>query len=393
MKSRIETELKIKNINNLSAESKNTYKINTVNGLIKDINDKKNRYIFYCPDIAVVNPLVKLVYEVALQAKNAGYNVTILHEMQGFKAKWLFESEDYKEYKKLNVEYIINKVSKKSKREKNLYTFKVTDTLIVTDVYQEMLMNILSEESLKLMQKIVLVTGYMGISSLPPGMDYQKLDVNSLVFFDDNIRTDYETLFTNSKIYLLNNYPISNGFKEDKVLSNETVPVILVSGVGNNEKVQELINIFYNKYPTLNMFTFKIVAREDMNIYIENIATSAAYVILDKNIVTKQMIYETISMGVPVILPSRREFITDQSLFEYFCVDDDMFIMADSIATYCTQWLESSTQEIKNNILNIANDLGLKTRTPEAFSNTVKVLFDEFQKSRELTFNNIKENL
>src|SRR5256885_155664 len=152
IKSQLEASMKKANIDSMSEDKKTRIKLNSLEEIIGGLNNKKNRDIFYCPDIALGNPLIKMIYEGAYQAKQAGYDVTILHEMNGFRAKWLYESEDYKEYRSLKTEYVINKVSSKSKRTKNLYAFRTSDTLIVTDAYQDMLENILNEEALRLIQ-------------------------------------------------------------------------------------------------------------------------------------------------------------------------------------------------------------------------------------------------
>lgn len=391
-KEQLNRELKNKRQEGYSDDKKREIQLHSLNEIIGDIADKKNRYIFYCPDIALVNPLVKIIYEVAMEVKNAGYNVVMLHEINGFKAKWLFESEDYKEYRSLHTEYVINKAGAKSKRQKNTYAFKASDTLIVSDAYQEMLENILSEESLRLVQKIVLVTGYMGLASLKPGMDYERLNVNSLIFFDENTKEDYGRLFA-TKNYIIDDYPVSKGFNRNAVKANEVYPVIGITSIGNNDKAQQLINVFYNRYPNLSMFTFKVVARDSMDMFIENIASSAAIVVLDKNIVTRQMIYECLNMGVTTILPKRREFSDSQILVENFVVEDDVFDIAEAIAQYCQYWLTTSTKNIKESMIKIADSLDLDKRGNKGFGDTVCAIFSELHGNREKMFSNMKESV
>lgn len=385
-KSQLERDLKNKKIASYTEEKQKEIKVRTLEEIVDNIENKKNRFVFYCPDIAVVNPLVKLVYETALGAQKAGLNVVILHEVNGFKAHWLYESAGYEQYKNLKVEYVINKKQgKKATKTKNLYSFNITDTLIVTDAFQDMLENILAEESLRLIQKVVLVTGYMGLASIKPGMDYDTLNVNSLIFFDEGIKKDYESLFL-TKNYLLDNYPISQGFNKDVVKSNLVNPVIMLTSIANNDMAQQLINIFYNKYPNLSMFTFKIIARENMDVYIDNLSEAAAFVILDKNIVTKQAVYEALNIGVPVIVPNRREFTDDQTLSEFIVVDNDLFGMAQKISEFCLYWLDSTNTSIKNMIQNFVESIGLNDRTVGNFESSVADVFLELHNNRKETF-------
>lgn len=382
-------EFKNKRVSLLSEDKKNELKKGALSTILSDINNKKNRFVFYCPDIPLVNPLIKLVYEVALEVHKAGFSVVMLHEINGYKAHWLFKSKGYEEYKDLAVEYVMTKqAGKKTKKTSTSYSFNVSDTLIVTDAYQDILENILSEESLKLVQKIVLVTGYMGLASMNPGMDYNRLNVNSLVFFDDNIKQDYADLFV-TKNYIIDNYPVSTGFNRTDRKANEVAPVIAISCIGNNDKAQQLINVFYNKYPNLSMFTFSVLGREDMDTYIAGIKTAAAVVIIDKNVVTKQMVYETLSVGTPVLLPKRREYMDNKIVIENYIVEDDIFEMAAQIAEYCNYWLNNPTTAIMDSVWSTADSLALNERTVENFSQTVLGIFGELQENRHTTFNKL----
>jgi len=390
-KSRFEQEMKNKRINEMSPSARREIKYNSLMSVVKDIDDRKNRYIFYCPDIAVVNPLVKMVYDIAYNVQQAGYNAIVLHEMNPFKAKWLYDSEEYKEYRKIPVEYILNKSGRKSKKESNLYTFKPADTLIVTDAFQDMLENLANEKSLTLIQKVVLITGYMGIKSLTPGSDYTKLGVNTLIFFEENVKLDYEDMFSVRKTYIMDNYPVNPVFNSDKVELDNIYPVIGITSIGNNDTAQQLINIFYNKFPNLSMFTFKIISRDSLVEYIDNVTSSAAIVMLDKDVVTKQSIFEIINTGTPVFLTNRREYYNDKALVENFLVDGDMFDLATRIAEFCKFWLTIPNSTVKDSVMAIADSIDLKGRTMEGFSVTVSSIFDELQLNRRKTFQNLKE--
>jgi len=150
-KSIIEQNLKQARIEQLPEKAKKDYKLRLLEEIFLQLANKENRYIFYCPDIAVVNTLVKLIYETAYEVKELGYNVVILHEIDKFKCKWLFEQ--YPHLKDLQLDYIIKKKSGKSNKTKSQYSFKISDTLIVPDQFQEILDNLIDT---KLIQKVIL---------------------------------------------------------------------------------------------------------------------------------------------------------------------------------------------------------------------------------------------
>ena len=151
MNSLIEQKMKLHRIENSSEDFKNQYKIKTLDSVLEELKNNKNRYIFYCPDIAIVNNLSKLIYETAYEAYKAGYSVLVLHEIDGFKCKWLYENEAYKHLREVPVDYIIKKKSKKSNKTKSNYAFKPADTLIIPDQFQEMLDNLID---VKILQKV-----------------------------------------------------------------------------------------------------------------------------------------------------------------------------------------------------------------------------------------------
>ncbi len=388
-KSKFEQGIKANAIKAMSPEAQRQLKYNSLMSVVNDIGSKKNRFIFYCPDIAVVNPLVKMVYDIAHYVQNAGYNVVVLHEINGFRAKWLYEHDDFKDYRKVPVEYIMNKAGKKSRKDKNLYTFKPSDTLIVTDAFQEMLENLAAEPSLRLVQKVVLVTGYMGLKSLSPGTDYEKLGVSSMIFFDDSVRNDYEDLFALGRTYLLDNYPIASTFSADKTQTDNIYPVIGITSIGNNDIAQQLINIFYNKYPNFSMFTFKIIGRDTLDDYIDNITSSAGVVLLDKDVVTKQSALEIINTGTPIFLNNRREYHQDQMLMSNFVVEGDMFDMANRIAEFCQYWLTVPNQDIKDHVLQLGVVADLAARKSDLFESEVVSIFDDLHNNRAHTFDKL----
>lgn len=393
-KSELNKEFKKNRILKLPEEEQKDLRRKTLEHIIQEIGDKKNRFVFYCPDIAVVNPLVKIVYEVAYEVKAAGYNVVMLHEVTGFKAKWLYNTVGYENYSKIPVEYIISKKgeSKKTKKTDNKYSFKISDTLIVTDAYQDMLDNLMQEESMHLLQKIVLVTGYMGLSSLRPGTTYDHLGVNSLIFFDEIVKNDYAKLFQ-TKNFMIDNYMISSAFREKPADCSSIYPTIAISSIGNNEQAQQLINVFYNRYPHLSMFTFNVIPREDFSLYVDTIEQAALVIILDKNIVTKQNLLEIINLGTPILLQNRREFLDDKIIFENFVSSSDVFEMADEIAKFCQYWLTVPTTDINDNVRSIASSLGNIERTHASFYDTVSNIFYELNQNRLDTFTKILANV
>jgi hypothetical protein len=376
------------NLDKLSDNQKQLRRENMLNEIFTELTNKTNRYIFYCPDIMVVNNLTKLVYETAWEAKKLGYNVLVLHEINGFKCKWLFENEENKHLRQLEVDYIIRKKSAKSKKTRADYSFKPSDTLVIPDQFQEMLDNI---SEVKLIQKVVLVSSYTGLSSIQPGHDYNNLGVSKVLFTEPKLLEDYSSLFQFEHL-MLDKYPINKTFfNKEKRKVSDILPNVCISNIGNNDLTQEIINVFYNKYPQLRTFTFKIMPRDNFDYYLDSLKQTALYLVLDKNMGNRQMIYEALAMGVPVATFKRRE--VDATLAEHINYGTDAFEIADSIAEFVQAWLTMPTSEINTHLDKFVSSLKLEEYSYENYNAQLHIVLKELQDNRVKYFSGIKQSL
>lgn len=381
MASIIEQKLKQNKIQNSSDEFKQQYKLNSLNVILKDLEDNKNRFIFYCPDIPVVNSLTKLIYETAYEFTEAGKNVLILHEMNGFKPQWLIKHDSYKHLNKITLDYIIKKKGNKSKRTSNDYSFKPHDTLIVPDQFVEFFDNL---HELKTLQKVLLINSLVGLSSIKTGVSPKQLGIDKVIFTDIKLAQLYNSVFTDLDSILLNNFPINSDVFKPR---DETgvLPLISISNIGASDYVQQVLNIFYNKYPKLSFFNFRLLDRDNLELYVDNIKYSAATLILDKNLSSSQMIGEILAMGCPVLTKFRVEL--ENELSEQITVGSNAFEVADMLAQFCQLWLTKQTSEfnyIKYDFLN---------KTYDKFKEQTKDLIFVLQENRETFFNRVKKSV
>lgn len=381
----IDQKMKEMAVNNLPAVDKKKYRLQTVEGIFGQLSDRTNRYIFYCPDMPMVNNLVKLIYETAFEVQELGYSVLILHEINGFKCKWLFEM--YSHLKELQVDYVIKKVSKKSKRQKSNYSFKPSDTLIVPDQFQEMMDNLID---VKLIEKVLLVSSYTGLSVLSPGIDYSVLGIKNLLFLEKKLFVDYSSLFQIDGV-LIDKYPINKDVFVKRTNTKEIYPTICISNIGNNELTQEIINVFYAKFPNLKTFTFKTLARDNFENYIECFNHCALLLILDKNMGNNQMILEAISMGVPVGTIHRRE--SEDRLLENIFFGNNSFEIAESLGSFCKDWLTISTNKITEAVFDLGSSIEIEKYTYENYSEQLRKCFEKIQLDRVKYFAGIKQSI
>jgi len=378
-------DFKNKKINQLSDSDKKEYRMNMLENFFMEFSNKENRFIFFCPDIVVVNPIVEIIYKTALTVKNLGYSVIILHEIKGFRCKWILEK--YKEYSDLTIDYIIDKKSKKSKKENNSYSFKPTDTLIIPDLFQDILENI---REVKLLQKVVLVTGNAGIGNLQPGNTYKQLGVNSLLFLEKNTKEKYEKLFPElDNSLLMSSYSIDNElYNSEKIIPNEILPAIAFN---KNEKLaQQVTNIFFNKYPNLRFFSIKFLDRQNYELYLESLTRSCLFVYLDEDISFKKPVYEALTLGIPTVTNTRNDF-EETDLFSF---SKDPFEIADAIAEFCINWLECSNNTMKQSVLSLANSYDLTGKHSDVkFRNEVLQIFETLHQEKIKYFTSLKQSV
>lgn len=391
---KLKESFKNKRLNELSPEDKNEYRLKTIENVFEELSNKENRFILYCPDIVIVNHIVKKIYDIAYALHKSNFNVIILHEIKGYKCNWLFQEKKYSDYKDLKVEYIIEKKSKKSKKEKNTYTFKPTDTLIVPDVFQDMLENL---KEVTLLQKVVLITSYAGITNLIPGTSYKNLNVSSAIFLDKKVKEDYESLYPElTKTYLLNENDMVDEeiFNKEKVNNKEIYPVIGISKLGNEKLAQQVTNLFYNKFPNLRVFAFKILDRENYDEYVESLKHCCLYFNLDDTLGFREPLIEAMKMGIPTATYNRRELETDAKFKEEVVVATrDAFSIVEFLGNFCSYWLTNSNVDISNYVLNYTEELLISNLELKNMQQSVIPIFEDLHQERIKFFASIKKTI
>ena len=73
----------------ITTEERKERRYEKLNAIFEELGNKKNRYLFYCPDIPFANTMVKTIYEYANILKQAGFNAIVMHEVKPFKPDWL----------------------------------------------------------------------------------------------------------------------------------------------------------------------------------------------------------------------------------------------------------------------------------------------------------------
>ena len=364
----IESSRKIEADRSLTIEERKNKRYSKIDAIFEEIADKKNRYLFYCPDIPFACSMVKIIYEYVYKLQTAGFTVRILHEVKGFKPDWL----DFIWKKDLNVIYMSEK--KNNRMTKPEVSFKPTDTLIIPDGFWTVMKNLYD---VKTIHKVVLAFGYGGVITAEPGINWGHLGFGDVICMSQKIADDYKILWPK-----LNYYTI--GYEIDlvtvKPIQRTDIKPVIGLMTRDREDASMFINIFYSRYPFLSMFDFKILKKLNTTQYINALKTCAGMVFIDDQSGHPAPPIEAIALDVPTISVYGRglEHLKDQEGV-YMIPVKDLYLLAEETAGFCLDWIKTPTKTIKDKKI-------VKNYSPDKVLSGLLTTFNLFQEKQIKTW-------
>jgi glycosyltransferase involved in cell wall biosynthesis len=362
-------------LDKLSPEAKKERSLQRLEETFFKLGNKENTYLFYCPDMPFGTTSVKTIYEFAYKLQKLGFKTKVLHEQYGFKPNW-FKDEWVKEVK---VDYIQGKPSAKSnKRPEANYRFQPTDTIILPEGFWTLAEGF---KDIKPLSKVILALGYGGLMTAEPGLDWSHFGFTDVICLTERLKQDYQAVWPHFRYHVV---PYSiNTESFTPVPVDKVYPAIGLS-VRNREDAQAIINIFYNRYPYLDIFEFKVLKRLDTKTYADTLKHCACLVFIDEKAGCPAPPLEAIASGLPTIAVYGRgmEHLSLHPSIQWL-ENNDFFVIAEALATFCIKWLQDPTvqvtdKEILDNYTNEKVDVALTTT------------FNELQQNKIQTFTAIK---
>lgn len=357
-----------------SEEDRKEDRYEKLDKIFQQLGDKKNRYLFYCPDIPFPCSLVKIIYEHASYLNAMGFNAIILHEVKGYRPSWLKNEEVTKGAK---VIYLSEK-KKDGKYSKPAFVFSPTDTVVIPEGFWTVMTGFAET---KMLHKIVMAFGYGGFATAEPGANWSALGFTDVLCVSEGLKSDYEKLWPNLTYHQVG-YAIDREQFEPLPVK-EIMPEIALS-CRSREDAQSIINIFYSKYPFLDMFQFKILKKLDTNEYAESLKRSCVMVFVDEKSGHPAPPLEAIACGVPVISVFGRgqEHLAEQQGIVWVATADP-FVLSETIAEFCLNWLEHNIQPITDKAI-------LDLYHSEVVKGKILMAYDALQGHKISLFNAIK---
>ena len=360
---KIDEQRRLKFLDNLKPEDKNKREITLINDLIKNISNKENRYIFYCPDLPIPLATLKTIYQTVSELKKLGFNSFVLHETNNFKPEWLKE------------EYEVNKlfINTDKKGKKTTFDFKTDDTFIVPDGFIGIMESV---SDIKTINKIVYLMSYEGLAVLKDN-NWNRLGFNKVLSVSKQLIEDYKSCFPELSYYYLPFYINENSI--NKFLNVKEKNTITIFS-RNKKDSSQLINIFYNKYGFLDVFNFKIIRTLDSDEYYKSISESCLMILMDSESGCTIPPIEASYFGVPVIMFEGR----NMEHLDYYkenlnIIPRDIFLITEVLAEFCLNYLTKFENR------KIIKD---KEYTLNNFKKRINI-FNDIQNEQLLKFENI----
>lgn len=370
----LETGMKNQRDAALPLEKRIAERVQKLEGIFQQLGDKTNRYLFYCPDIPFACSTVKIIYQHAAYLNAMGFNATILHEVKGYKPTWLKQEEIVKGVKTI---YLSEK-KKDGKISKPSFNFLPTDTIIIPEGFWTVMTGF---QETKMLHKVVMAFGYGGFLTAEPGANWASLGFTDVLCISEGLRQDYEKLWPNLKYHTIG-YDIDQ--TEFSPLPTKDIKPDIALSCRSREDAQAIINIFYSKYPMLDMFQFKILKRLDTDDYATLLKQSCVMVFVDEKSGHPAPPLEALSCEVPVISVFGRgqEHLAEQQGMIWLA-SNDIFGIVETLAEFCLNWLE-------HNVVPITDKAILDKYNVDVIKTKLLNVYEELQAHKIKLFSAVK---
>lgn len=370
---RIDADIKKRRDANLPEEKRKELRYAKLEAIFNQLGNRDNRYLFYCPDIPFACSLVRIIYEHAYIFNKLGYKAEIIHEVKGYKPNWLKE----KYVSDIKIHYLSEK-DKSGKTSKPVFSFLPTDTIIIPDGFWTVMTSFAETKGL---HKIVLALGYGGFMTVEPGANWADLGFTDVLCVSDQIKEDYQRHWPNLN-YHVTGYTVDQ--EQFKPLPNNEITPTIGLACRNREDAQAIINLFYSRYPFFNMFQFRVLKKMDTQTYADALRHCALQVLIDERAGHPAPLIEAIAAEVPTISVFGRGMShLDKQQGIMWLPTSDLFIVVESIAEFCLNWLE-------NNINPITDKTILTDYTYETVSERIRISVGKLQDHKVTLFAAIK---
>ena len=153
----------------------------------------------------------------------------------------------------------------------------------------------------------------------------------------------------------------------------------------SREDAQQVINLFFAKYPFLDMFQFKVMKKLNTEQYAEMLRECIVLAFIDEKAGYPAPPVEAVAAGVPVIAPYGRgmSHLSKQEGIVWLPSNDN-FLLVEELAGFCLDWLEKIPEEIQEKTV-------LENFTPDVVRGRLLGVMTELQDHKIKMFAAVKQ--
>lgn len=326
---------------------------------IENLKNKSSRIYFFVQDTkGNAKSSIKYTYQMALTLKDAGYNVSMLHEKKDY-----FGVQDW-----LGNEYM-EKLPHLSVEGQNLQ-ISPEDTIIIPELFGYIMQQIANLPC----AKIVLCQSYDYIfETLQPGQTWAQFGFLKCITTSEEMKSYISQAMRGISIDVIPPV-ISDIFSEQKFPPK---PIITIHTREQRDSIN-IIKAFYVKYPQYRWISFKDmrgISEQDfasalkdsmLSVWIDDISSFGTYPL------------ESMSCGVPVLGKIPKMIPSWLNEENGIWLQDSLKIV-DIIADYIQNWLEDNISE---NLIKNGLETASKFSNEENFKNLILSNFEGYQSTR-----------
>jgi hypothetical protein len=217
--------------NNLEAE-----KIAKITASLKNINDKKSKFLFCVPESQSPAASIYEIYFHASVVKSLGYKVIMMVEKGDYVIPNWIEKE------LTNLEHMPMSDPK--------LTVGPEDVMIIPEIYSNVMEQTKNLPCLRI--GLLQSVDYM-INGLIPGTDWKSFGINNIITTSESLKELIEVFYGKEK-FNIKTYKIGipDYFEKSKLPQK---PIFSIVGRNPNE-ISKFVKLFFSKYPQYNWVTF-----------------------------------------------------------------------------------------------------------------------------------------
>lgn len=310
-------------------EQQKTERLNEIKGAIEKIENKKcNMYFMVADSKGMPNGAIEYVYSLAYGLKEAGYNVTMLHQEKEFigVGEWLGPKYDELPHKNVELDNVM---------------ISTSDFVFIPDFFTSVLGQL---KKIHCKKVPILCNKFYLTDVLPFTANWQNLDVRDVITNTDANKDFLERYFPGLKVHVVNPV-ISACFRTvEGKLQKPTVNVIAKTP----SELNYITKTFYWKYPSYRWVSFKDLRGFPQEVMSDMLRDSAVTVWADRESNFGYPAVEAVKCGTLVVglIPNEpKEWMIqgkdDRVLTDNILWAETLDDVCDLVAAIIDKWLRN----------------------------------------------------